>query len=538
MAEAWHTACRALALAAHDPALGGVHIRARMGPARSALPLPRGVMLHPGLDDEALFGGLDLPATLAHGRAVRRPGLLDRDGPLILNMAERCPPGLAARLAAHLDDRPRCLVLLDESDGDDMPPAALQDRVAFFADLGDVALSDLTGPPQVRFAPTPRLAPEQLDRITAIAFELGVESLRAPLFAARSACALAAMEGRQAVDDDALAQACAMVLAHRATRLPGPPEENSAEPETAPPDARTDADDREDAADTQPPSDVLLDAVRAMLPDGLLERLGSRRSRGGAGTGSGAERRGNRRGRPIPSRPGAPGAGGRIDVTATLRAAAPWQTIRRAETGRTGLQIRASDIHLRAYRTPTDRVLIFTVDASGSAAMARLAEAKGAVETLLAQAYARRDHVALLAFRKDGAELLLPPTRSLVQTRRRLAELPGGGGTPLAAGLEAARDLAETVRRRGMTPTICLLTDGRANIARDGRADRAAAASDARAAATAIRAGGIDALVIDTGARAAPQLRTLAEVLDATYLALPRADANRLARAVDAALPA
>ena len=116
--------------------------------------------------------------------------------------------------------------------------------------------------------------------------------------------------------------------------------------------------------------------------------------------------------------------------------------------------------------------MIFTVDASGSAAMARLGEAKGAVELLLAQAYARRDHVALVAFRGETAETILQPTRSLVQTKRQLASLAGGGGTPLAAGLKAALDLAQQARGRGLTPTIITLTDGRANLALAGTASR------------------------------------------------------------------
>ena len=536
MAEAWQTARLALTLLARDPGLGGLHLRARVSPARAALPLPDGVTLRHGLEDEALFGGLDLTATLAQGRPVRRAGLLDRPGPLILTMAERCPPELAARLAAHLDACPRPLILLDESADDDAPPAALRDRLAFFADLDGVGLSDVEATaPQVRDS-AGRLSPEALEHIVATAAACGIDSLRAPLLAARTARALASIRGEDMASEATLAQACALVLAHRATRLP----EHAPAPAPDPAGDEAEASQADGAGEAsgEAPRDRLIDAVRAMLPDDLLAGLRARRSRTGAGIGSGAVRHGNRRGRPIPSRPGSPNSGGRIDVTATLRAAAPWQTIRRAETGRSGLQVRASDIHLRAYRSPTDRVLIFAVDASGSAAVARLAEAKGAVETLLAQAYARRDHVALLAFRGEGAEVLLPPTRSLVQPRRRLAELPGGGGTPLAAGLEAARDLALGVHRRGMTPTICLLTDGRANIARDGRPDRTAAATDARAAARAIRASGIEALVIDTGPRASAPLRTLAEVLDATYLALPRADATRLARAVDAALPA
>ena len=88
--------------------------------------------------------------------------------------------------------------------------------------------------------------------------------------------------------------------------------------------------------------------------------------------------------------------------------------------------------------------------------MHRLGEAKGAVELLLADCYVRRDQVALLAFRGQGATLLLPPTGSLLRAKRSLAGLPGGGPTPLAAGIEAAVTLAGTIRRAGRTPVITL----------------------------------------------------------------------------------
>ena len=222
---------------------------------------------------------------------------------------------------------------------------------------------------------------------------------------------------------------------------------------------------------------------------------------------------------------------------ATLRAAAPWQPVRRAtaQTARV-LHIRPADLRIRRYEEKSDRLLIFTVDASGSAAFARLNEAKGAVELLLAQAYARRDHVALVAFRGAGASLLLPPTRSLVQTKRRLAELPGGGGTPLAAGLKAALQVALLGRAKGMTPTVALLTDGRANVALDGQANRAEAGMDALQIARLLRAQSIPALVIDMGTRPEPALKALAATLGSPYIALPRADAARLSSAVAVAL--
>ena len=132
------------------------------------------------------------------------------------------------------------------------------------------------------------------------------------------------------------------------------------------------------------------------------------------------------------------------------------------------IKIRAEDFRFRQFEEKASRLLIFAVDASGSSAFNRLAEAKGAIEYMLSQAYANRDHVCLIAFRDREARLLLPSTRSMVMTKRRLAQLPGGGGTPLAAGLELAAAEGYSARRSGMQPFICILTDGRANIALDG----------------------------------------------------------------------
>ena len=149
------------------------------------------------------------------------------------------------------------------------------------------------------------------------------------------------------------------------------------------------------------------------------------------------------------------------------------------ELSRPRILIRKDDFRISRFKQRTETTTIFVVDASGSAALHRLAEAKGAVELLLADCYIRRDQVALIAFRGSVAELLLPPTRSLARAKRSLAGLPGGGGTPLAAGLDAAFALSDSIRRKGQTPTVVVLTDGRANIARDGGQGRPRAEEDA-----------------------------------------------------------
>ena len=533
---------RALQLLSLDPGLGGICIRARCGAVRdrlTALIDPAAKRLHPGITDEALFGGLDLSATLAAGHLVQEKGLLSAPGTFVLTMAERATPSLAARLAVTFDRTVgHCLIALDEgAEPDEQLNPKLAERLAFHTDLTDLRLSETGDTPKPDIAKArAQLAlvqhdPALITQVTTVANTFGIDSLRAPLFTLRAARANAALAGQDIVTEEDVEVACALTLAHRATRIPKP--QTQEEPPAQPPD-RTDDPSQEDGFDI--PDELLLDAVRAQLPDDLLARLGAQRARTGRGNGTGASRKGNRRGRPLPSRAGKIGDGARIDIIATLRAAAPWQTIRRNATGRAGLHIRPTDIRTKRFEEKSDRLLIFTVDASGSSALTRLAEAKGAVELLLAQAYARRDHVALVAFRGIQAELLLPPTRSLVQTKRRLAALPGGGGTPLAAGLVTAFEQATQATRRGLTPTIAILTDGRANIALDGRADRKQAALDAQQIAYALRCEGTDAIVIDTGNRPEPALRNLAQILDATYLPLPRADAARLSQSVATAL--
>jgi magnesium chelatase subunit D len=544
----------ALHLLTVDPAgIAGLWLRARSGPVRdvvlaglAAVPLPQR-RLHPDIGDDALFGGLDLVATLQAGSPVVTTGILATPALLVLSMAERCGGGLAARLGRCLDDPKHCVVALDEgADSDEALPGALQDRLGLFLDLNDVAWSDaddlgldfaVLAAARARLA-TVKTPPDNAEILTVVADRLGITSLRAPTLALAVARASAALAGQDQVGEDDLRLAVELVLAHRATQVlsndapepPAPPPEDQ-----SPPDPAAQPDD-------QPmiPEDMLVEAARAALPPGLLAALAAGRAARAAkgASGTGAARGGNRRGRPLPSRPGRLGGGAQIDLVATLRVAAPWQPMRRAQTAREvkGVLVWPSDIRIKRFRETSDRVLIFAVDASGSAAMARLSEAKGAVELLLGQAYARRDHVSLLAFRGRAAELILPPTRSLVQTKRRLAGLPGGGGTPLAAGLELAMDTAQRASARGLTPTIALLTDGRGNVALDGTADRVIAEADALRLARAIRRSAVPTVVIDTANRPQLGLKLLADALGATYIALPRADAHKLSAVLGQAL--
>ncbi|MEY3308630.1 MAG: hypothetical protein RLZZ413_2668, partial [Pseudomonadota bacterium] len=185
------------------------------------------------MEREALDGGLDLTATLAGGTMVLREGLLARPSVLVLSMAERCPPGLAARLAQLLDQGRHALIAIDEgADVSEGLAPALADRLAFFADLDGVAWADSfdTGPLSGGTG-VAALEPAALEALVRTAVLAGIDSLRAPRHAAAAARAAAALEGREQVSEDDLRLAADLTLAHRATITPQDDDDPAEDPE-------------------------------------------------------------------------------------------------------------------------------------------------------------------------------------------------------------------------------------------------------------------------------------------------------------------
>ena len=495
------------------------------------------------VDSDRLLGGLDLSATLAAGRGVMRAGLLEgaAGGVVIVPMAERVMAGVAAHIAQAMDGGDVAAILLDDScESDEAPPRILTERMAFYCDVSDLRnFNNSSWPNALPLPKVARLNDEQLRAIAATASALGVDSVRALIFAHSAARAHAAIHGRTSANDEDIAATVRLVLAPRATQMPQseppPPEQEQDEqpPENEPED---EADNRNiEDIDLQ---DIMLDAAAAAIPKHILDQIDAKTMRGSKGQAgrSGQKQKSAQRGRPLGSRPGVPGNGRRLSLIDSLRAAAPWQNIRRqaARTGDTRtIHIRKSDLRVRHYEQRTESLTIFAVDASGSSALSRLAEAKGAVEMMLAYAYVKRSQVALIAFRQSAAEILLPPTRSLTRARRALAALPGGGGTPLAAGLMAAQQLAEAAKRGGQTPTIAVLTDGKANVAIDGTANRAAAMDEAHRAATTLAQLALNCIVIDISPRPREEAAQLAEALNARYLPLPQAQSAAMVAAIE-----
>lgn len=573
----WRLAEMAAALLALDgAAIGGLTLRAPAGPVRdrflARLATLSGDMrllrMPAGIGDARLLGGLDLTATLAAGRPVGERGLLaEADGGIVvIAMAERLEIGTAARLAAVIDAGAVAVerdglaltiptrfgvVAVDEGlSEEEQLPAALADRLALRIDLTALSHRDIESDSlcaadiaAARARPAAAIADDMLASLCTAAFALGIDSFRAALQAVKVARLSAALFGREVVAEADASLAAALVLAPHATRLPAVPEDA---PEQQP-DTEGDAPPEEgEAASGETPrdlDDLVFAAARAALPAGLLARLlaaGGRVKARAAGR-AGQMQKVARRGRVIGSKAGDLRGAAKLDVVETLRAAAPWQKLRRGEAamaGREGLIVRREDFRVARYKQRSETATLFVVDASGSSALQRLAEAKGAVRLLLAECYVRRDEVALIAFRRSEAEIVLPPTRSLVAAERALAGLPGGGATPLATAIQAAGALADAVRRKGRTPALVFMTDGRANIDRAGRQGRAQAQADALAAARGLRGEGFNAILIDTSPQPQPQAAEIAAAMGGLYLPLPQADAAGVGRAVGLALAA
>jgi magnesium chelatase subunit D len=423
-----------------------------------------------------LTGGIDITATLTAGRPVHEKGLLARadGGVIILGMAERLSGGSAAIIGRTLDDgvasgssgrkQPArfSVIALDESvDEDEDVPAALADRLTLDVRLEGLSIHDAEldldlahemgeNLPDAGAFASARIDDGLREAAAAISLALPASPLRRGLDLLRVARILASLEHSEKVDAEHLAVAVRLCLglSLNANEQSQPEHEQEqtedeaqpAEPEQMQADQPEQPDRPEDSDPEQEPSepetetetevseeDMLVAAAaasRAVLAE--LDRpdrsTASKSARAGK---SGGFKSGSRRGRPagIVSRP--PYAEARPDIVSTLRAAIPWQRLRNPDFALTAegvapsLKILPSDFRYIRFRHRTESTAIFAVDASGSTAMERLAEAKGAIELLLGDCYVRRDHVALITFRGRrcgdpvGADPLAGPRQAL-----------------------------------------------------------------------------------------------------------------------------
>jgi len=426
---------------------------------------------------------------------------------------------------------------------------AVRRRIAFDADPSGFvsqwsgAEADLAS--RLRAARPVPLAAGLERAVAELCVAAGAEGLRADLVICRAAAALAGWRGGSAAGEAEVTAVAPFALAHRRRTPFGGPGLRTAEldellsdalgtprpPAGGTTDARPDvgeqarpSGDRPEGpgdeggrparaiasppAGAEPPSMIAEPSVISGLLDagrpGGTTRAGRRRSKESTPDG---------RGRLVGTDGLSDGARGPLAAGATVVATAV------RTSGARPLRIEAEDLRLARRERRGDNVIVLAVDTSGSMGVAeRVAAARDAVLALVADAYERRDRVALVAYRDQGAEVVLRPTSSTEIALARLADIATGGRTPLAAGIDAARALALEDRRAGSHPVVVVVTDGRATWAPEGRDPVATALESARLCRTS----GLDALVVDCEASPRPLgvARALAEEMGARYVAM------------------
>jgi len=570
------------------PAQASDGVRWPADPASSVVELPLSVT------EERLLGGLDLERTIATGRRVISPGLLAKADRRVLyaNDVNLLDSGAAAHVARALDSRRarverEGLTAIHDADftfvgtynsEEGEPNSLLRDRVGLIVESLEQDSADekrVTIERALRFdrdpfrfadgfaaetaqlerdissarerLPRVSVSKDQLLQISQIAIRLGVEGNRADVFAVKAARASAALAGRDAVTEDDLAAAVQLVLVPRATTLPQRRDEIRQQNESSPQDDQDEnnrSEGEEGGHDSLPGAieDMIIQAMDARPPEDLLSAAqpALRRGRGGKRFNTSMSARG-RYVRSAVNRI----RDARIAIDATLRAAAPFQLTRRAQSAvkspRGGLsdrrvRIEPGDLRFKELKHRTGILFIFAVDASGSMALNRMAQAKGALTRLLQQAYRHRDQVALISFRGESSDVLLAPTRSVELAKSLVDALPAGGGTPVSAGVVKAIDLARLARLRGSSQAMLILfTDGRANVGL-GRAVRTATAigEELRRLGGLLASEHITSVVVDTRSKfvSGGEGEGLARTLGARYLCLPRSDAETIYDAI------